>query len=162
MDFSTALAELKAGYAVTRSGWNGKGMWLDIQHPDENSKMTLPYIFMRTADGNNVPWLASQSDILATDWFVCEGDNFTLAFSTGRAERDGKNPNYEPEICSDQATPWTPETGDIVVLKSGGADLTVIYACDEMVGVSWFEGSVHHTEEFPLECVVPYDHDQPF
>ena len=45
-------------------------MWLALQTPDQNSKMTLPYIYMRTAQGGLVPWLASQTDILSTDWQV--------------------------------------------------------------------------------------------
>ena len=43
-------------------------MWLELQYPDESSKMTLPYIFMSTADSHLVPWLASQTDVLAFDW----------------------------------------------------------------------------------------------
>jgi hypothetical protein len=43
-------------------------MWLHLQSPDAGSKMTLPYIYMRTVDGALVPWLASQTDMLATDW----------------------------------------------------------------------------------------------
>jgi hypothetical protein len=43
-------------------------MWLALQSPDANSKMTLPYIYMSTATGDLVPWLASQTDILAVDW----------------------------------------------------------------------------------------------
>jgi hypothetical protein len=68
MDFSQALTALKLGARIARSGWNGKGMWLGLQIPDENSKMTLPYIYMKTADQQLVPWLASQTDILAADW----------------------------------------------------------------------------------------------
>ena len=68
MDFSNALKGIKAGHRVARSGWNGKNMWLELQVPDEGSKMTLPYIYMSTAQGDLVPWLASQTDILATDW----------------------------------------------------------------------------------------------
>jgi hypothetical protein len=67
-DFGLALVYLKRGGKVTRKGWNGKGMWLNLQVPDPNSKMTLPYIYMKTADENLVPWLASQTDILAEDW----------------------------------------------------------------------------------------------
>lgn len=70
MNFSGALAALKDGYRVFRQGWNGKGMYLELQRPDSNSKMTLPYIFISTVDGNLVPWLASQTDILAEDWEV--------------------------------------------------------------------------------------------
>lgn len=68
--FSEALLALKAGERVSRQGWNGKGMWLALQTPTETSKMTLPYIYMKTADDQLVPWLASQTDILANDWAV--------------------------------------------------------------------------------------------
>lgn len=70
MYFSGALVFLRDNQRITRSGWNGKGMWIALQKPDQNSKMTLPYIYMKTADGKLVPWLASQTDILADDWQV--------------------------------------------------------------------------------------------
>jgi hypothetical protein len=66
--FGWAIEELKAQRAVARQGWNGKGMWLRLQVPDAHSKMTLPYIYMRTVTDDNVPWLASQTDMLADDW----------------------------------------------------------------------------------------------
>lgn len=68
LTFGWALKQLHAGNRVSREGWNGKGMWLALQTPDAGSKMTLPYIYMSTAQGDLVPWLASQTDILATDW----------------------------------------------------------------------------------------------
>jgi hypothetical protein len=43
-------------------------MWVKLQVPDEHSKMTLPYIYMSTVTGDLVPWLASQTDMLARDW----------------------------------------------------------------------------------------------
>ena len=67
-DFGWAIQQLKAGRRVTRMGWNGRGMYLELQVPDTNSKMTLPYIYMYTAQGHLVPWLASQTDMLADDW----------------------------------------------------------------------------------------------
>ena len=70
MNFGVALDELKRNRTVARRGWNGKDMWLSLQVPDEHSKMTLPYIYMSTVQRDLVPWLASQTDILATDWFV--------------------------------------------------------------------------------------------
>ncbi len=72
MTFGIAVEQLKRGNKVSRKGWNGKGMYLELQTPDENSKMTLPYIWMWTACGNRVPWLASQTDVLADDWDVVE------------------------------------------------------------------------------------------
>ena len=67
-DIGWAVNELQNGHKVRREGWNGKGMWLELQEPDDHSKMTLPYVYMSTAQGDLVPWLCSQSDLLAIDW----------------------------------------------------------------------------------------------
>jgi hypothetical protein len=72
MNFGQAIQALKDGKKVSRNGWNGKNMWLALQVPDANSKMSLPYIYMFTADAKLVPWLASQTDILAEDWGIVE------------------------------------------------------------------------------------------
>ena len=71
-DFGLAIGLLKEGHKVARKGWNGKNMYLELQIPDENSKMTLPYVYMKTADGHFVPWLASQTDVLSEDWTIVE------------------------------------------------------------------------------------------
>lgn len=77
MNFGNALLALKCGRKVARHGWNGKGIFIKLQTPDENSKMTSPYIFIDTtglqteneaAPKSLVPWLASQTDMLADDW----------------------------------------------------------------------------------------------
>lgn len=81
MNFGKALEALKEGKKVARKGWNGKGIYLKLQNPDEHSKMTLPYIYIVTtnlitdnpdAPKGVVPWLASQTDMLAEDWVVLE------------------------------------------------------------------------------------------
>lgn len=77
-DFSDALRFLKKGHKFSRQGWNGKGLHIAIQFPDDNSKMTLPYLYIeypadaKTTPGARCPWLASQTDLLATDWVVVE------------------------------------------------------------------------------------------
>src|SRR5690606_27407522 len=48
LDFGWAICALKNGKSVTRTGWNGKGIFIELQRPDENSKMTSPYIFIDT------------------------------------------------------------------------------------------------------------------
>lgn len=67
---------------MSRIGWNGKGMFLyyvkEGAYPAvaEAIKGFFPndevpygaYIAMKTAQGNVVPWLASQTDLLAEDW----------------------------------------------------------------------------------------------
>ena len=77
MDFQYALSALKEGLRVERAGWNGKGMWIKLQVPDEGSKNTLPYIYIEYPvghvaypNGSRVPWLASQTDLLASDWAI--------------------------------------------------------------------------------------------
>jgi len=79
MDFGKAIKALKDGKKVMRKGWNGKGIFIELQVPDEYSKMTHPYIFIDAtgletinpdAPKNRVPWLASQTDMLAEDWEV--------------------------------------------------------------------------------------------
>jgi hypothetical protein len=65
-----AVKEMQNGKKVSRSGWNGKGMWLALQVPDAKSKMSLPYVYMKTADDKLVPWLCSQTDLLANDWGI--------------------------------------------------------------------------------------------
>ena len=68
MTFGEATKHMQTGGKATRTGWNGPDQYVRIQVPDENSKMTLPYIYIRTVQGDLVPWLASQTDMLAQDW----------------------------------------------------------------------------------------------
>lgn len=70
MNFEEALKELKNGKKIRNNNWNGKGMYLGAQYPTYLSKMTLPYIFMKNADGDLVPWLASQQDLFSEGWEV--------------------------------------------------------------------------------------------
>lgn len=86
MDFGEALKALKDGDRVARAGWNGRGMYVVRQegYPDgiainaNTSRATgipegtvcrfRPYLMMKTADGDFVPWVISQTDALADDW----------------------------------------------------------------------------------------------
>ncbi|MCA0422078.1 MAG: DUF2829 domain-containing protein [Proteobacteria bacterium] len=78
MDFGDAIRALKQGKRVARKGWNGKGMWLALFQPNGSQKTgnfgypTLPFILMKTVDNKIVPWLASQTDMLAEDWGLVE------------------------------------------------------------------------------------------
>ena len=87
MSFGLAIEALKAGKKVSRAGWNGKGMFLFLV-PGSTFKVSrapllgiyqegteinyCPHIDMKTADGKVVPWLASQTDVLADDWVIVE------------------------------------------------------------------------------------------
>lgn len=88
MDFGQALTELRAGHRLTREGWNGKDMYIVLQagYPDgiainANTAAATgiaegtvcrfrPYLMICTVDGDFVPWLASQTDVLADDWGI--------------------------------------------------------------------------------------------
>ena len=99
MNFGQAIQALKHGSRVARAGWNGKGMWLRLiepyaPHPDtlagrcygvrtnpyfkasdnnaDAQGTMLPWIGMKTADNGFVPWLASQTDMLAEDWGIVQ------------------------------------------------------------------------------------------
>ena len=87
MDFGAALQALKNGQKVAREGWNGKGMFLFLVpgsvfqvnrapllgiYPEGTEINYRPHIDMKTVDGEIVPWVASQTDVLAEDWCVVE------------------------------------------------------------------------------------------
>ncbi len=85
-NFGHAVFLLKAGFRVARSGWNGKNMFLFLVGGSENLTVNReplisilgegatfnyqPHVDMFTADGTIVPWLCSQSDMLAEDWCI--------------------------------------------------------------------------------------------
>ena len=87
LNFGDALNCLKNGKKVARIGWNGKNMFLflvpgsvfNVNRPPllgiypEGTEITYcPHVDMRTADGKIVPWLASQTDLLAEDWVIVD------------------------------------------------------------------------------------------
>ena len=74
MNFSEALENLKNNRRIYREGWNGKDMYLEIQRPDENSKMGKPYIYIRIVTRELVPWVASNGDLLGEDWNMVEAE----------------------------------------------------------------------------------------
>ena len=77
--FGQALEALKLGSQARRSGWDGIDIFIELQVPDANSKMTHPYIYIDTTKLQThnpdapkvvIPWLASQTDLLAEDWEI--------------------------------------------------------------------------------------------
>lgn len=76
MPFETALAMVKDGTTkIARKGWNGEGLFVMSQHPDEHSKMGNPYLYIdaKALGGECNPWVPSQTDIFAEDWYEVEG-----------------------------------------------------------------------------------------
>ena len=86
MNFGQAIEVLKTGNKVTRIGWNGKDMFLFLVqgsqfkvnrppllgiYPEGTEINYRPHIDMKTVNGEIVPWVASQSDLLEEDWIQC-------------------------------------------------------------------------------------------
>ena len=87
LTFGQAIEALKQGKKVARAGWNGKGMFLFLVpgstfkvnrapllgiYPEGTEVNYCSHIDMKTADDKVVPWLASQTDVLAEDWDLVE------------------------------------------------------------------------------------------
>jgi len=74
MNFGKAIEALKEGKKVARNGWNGRGMFLQLQVPDENSKMTFPYPYFtipNCEEGTRViPYASTIVDIMSEDWEI--------------------------------------------------------------------------------------------
>ena len=94
LNFGEALQVAKEGSKIARKGWNGKNMWvamtpgkvLNLAEHDiwtqnvkdvaeaNGGKVTLqPYMIMKNVvDEIQIGWIATQSDMLADDWFIVD------------------------------------------------------------------------------------------
>ena len=77
MKFEKALKALRKGKHLRRKGLNWKGIYVALMKPGKKSDVSLPYLYICTdglvtnnkhAPKGSVPWLPSQTDILAKDW----------------------------------------------------------------------------------------------
>lgn len=136
-DFAWALEELRGGERVQRAGWNGKGMFVCLQpgypngiainantadaigEPQGTVHRFEPYFMFKTAQGSFVPWLASVTDLLASDWqryaklsepvqpaeaSTDSGDELEEdegdVFNADGSESEAKELNFDPEAKS--------------------------------------------------------------
>lgn len=122
LTFSEALRIVKKGGRVAREGWNGKGMFIFLVpgstftvnrppllgiYPEGTVINYHPHIDMRTATGEIVPWLASQTDLLAEDWEVLADaavDGDAPPLSTAKAAAEGHEANPWPIDVSPEQT----------------------------------------------------------
>lgn len=87
LDFGLALQALKDGHKVTRSGWNGKSMFVFLVngsrfevnrapllgiYPEGTEINYRPHLDIKAADGTIGPWSATNTDMLANDWHIVE------------------------------------------------------------------------------------------
>lgn len=92
VNFGGALNMLREGRRVTRQGWNGRGMYVVLQkgYPDgiainantaeatgltEGTRCVFrEYLMFKAVDDSFVPWVASQTDLLASDWYAVSAE----------------------------------------------------------------------------------------
>ncbi len=87
MDFSEALKEVKDGAKIARKNWNAAGQFVYHVPAAEYPAMTqvakeefgdhamvpyTAYLAIKTVQGTVAPWLASQTDVLAEDWYIVD------------------------------------------------------------------------------------------
>ena len=77
MTFGDALLSLWDGYGLSRTGWNGSDQYIRLRRPDQKTNV-LPYLYITVVTGNRVPWVPSQTDMLADDWIA---DDISKAIS---------------------------------------------------------------------------------
>lgn len=94
MSFGDALISLRSGQMVARHGWNGKGMFIYLVPANSypattpaakqafalksssvgpNNEIMVPYteyIAIKSVNDTVTPWLPSQTDVLAEDWYI--------------------------------------------------------------------------------------------
>lgn len=88
LDFSQALIEVRLGNKIARKGWNGNGQWVVFQQgypngipingntaratgiPEGTIMSFKSYLMFKTQEGEFVPWVATQTDLLAMDWYA--------------------------------------------------------------------------------------------
>lgn len=87
LSFGHAIELIKQGHRLARKGWNGSGMFVYFVngsqfvvnrmpllgiYPEGTEVSYHPHVDMKTAQGDLVPWVASQTDTLADDWYVVD------------------------------------------------------------------------------------------
>lgn len=96
MDFGDVIKKLKEDHTAkfTRFGWNGKGMFIMGEWPDEHSQMAQPFICIDIPGKGRCPWVASQADLLADDW-TDHGSAFLLSLiEVDKRINEGANPKW--------------------------------------------------------------------
>jgi uncharacterized protein YodC (DUF2158 family) len=86
------------------------------------------------------------------DWSADLGDDVIIAYH--KAD--------EPAHPTQSQQAWTPQPGDVVRLKSGGPEMTVLYLKDgDKVKITWFDGRAPFEAIFPAISLTPAKEGQP-
>lgn len=82
MDFGSAIRAVKQGERIQREGWNGKNQYVELAtyisyinplgeiiNAEHNAIGNIALAFVGSS-GVQIGWLASQADMLASDWKI--------------------------------------------------------------------------------------------
>jgi len=70
MNFGDAFEAVKAGKAMRLPRWS-TDVKVKAQFPDENSKMTAPYLYVESRYGK-VPWKETMIELFSEEWEVVD------------------------------------------------------------------------------------------
>jgi len=70
MNFGDAFEAVKKGNAMRLPQWSPEVL-IKAQYPDENSKMTAPYLYVESRVGR-FPWKETMIELFSEDWEVVE------------------------------------------------------------------------------------------
>ena len=70
IQFEEALKAMKDGKSIRLSQWK-EDVYISIQTPDNNSKMTAPYMYVTSRNGK-APWIPTQIEIMSNQWEICK------------------------------------------------------------------------------------------
>lgn len=68
MNFGEAFEKVKKGKSMRLPSWNPEVV-IKVQYPDENSKMTAPYLYVHSRFGR-VPWKETMIELFSEEWIV--------------------------------------------------------------------------------------------
>ena len=71
IDFGLALITLKNGGRVARKGWNGKGIYVELNKGlDYSFSILNPFLVIKNVNNSHSTWVPSINDCLAEDWYI--------------------------------------------------------------------------------------------
>jgi hypothetical protein len=150
MDIGEVVRAMKADPTkrFARKGWNGRNMYIQLQVPDKHSKMTLPYVYIRTVQGNLVPWLCSQADLIGEDWIQVGGHG-----------------NWCDDRCINETSDTTAQVDEIKKLLDEKYRFMIFYKAFHDAHEEWLAAhcfSTHPPEQDPFLQTIKIYYDYVF
>jgi Protein of unknown function (DUF2829) len=141
MTFSEALTAIKEGKRVTRFGSLWADTFLELQSPDDNSKMTASYISITMCPGHTEPFFATNFMLFVDDWTVIEPAaeaklnlNFTEAFKALNEGKRVRRPGWDEAMTVTRQKEL--RDGELILTTDEG-DVSFIITTDCAAATDW-------------------------